>query len=93
EFLDSSWARAHLPTHWRFHEAFTTPGYAARRFRSWKRSFLAQASGLADRARQHMERSRLRKEAADGRATAAATTEEGRRLAGLEEELARLGVS
>ena len=48
-------------------QAFTTPGYAARGFRSWKGSFLALASGLADRARQHMERSRLRQEAADDR--------------------------
>ena len=48
-------------------QAMTAPGYAARWFRSWKRSFLAQASGLADRARQHKERSRLRQEAADDR--------------------------
>eukprot|EP00904_Undaria_pinnatifida_P012189 jgi/Undpi1/80/HiC_scaffold_1.g00080.m1 len=46
EFLDSSWARAHLPARWRFDEA-----------------------------------------------AAAATTEEGQRLAGLEEDLIKLGVS
>ena len=48
-------------------QAMTAPGYAARWFKSGKGSFLAQASGLADRARPHKERSRLRQEAADDR--------------------------
>ena len=53
--------------HAAFLHAMTAPGYAARWFKSWKGPVLAQASGLADRARQHKERSRLRQEAADDR--------------------------
>ncbi|CAM9988729.1 unnamed protein product [Scytosiphon promiscuus] len=93
EFLDSSWARAYLPASWRSQEVFTTPGYAAGWFSRWKGSLLAQATSLGGRAKEHLERNRVRQEAAEDRAAAAAKTEEGQRLAGLEEELARLGVS
>ncbi|CAM9586390.1 unnamed protein product [Ectocarpus sp. 4 AP-2014] len=93
EFLESSWARAYLPASWRSQEAFTTPGFAAGWFASWKSSFLAQASALGGRAREHLQRMRARQEAAVERAAAAAETEEGRKLAGMEEELRLLGVS
>eukprot|EP00903_Cladosiphon_okamuranus_P011263 g10621.t1 len=93
EFLDSSWARTHLPACWRSEEAFTTPGYAAGWFGAWKRSLSMQASRLGERARQHLANSRASQEAAEKKAAAMADTDEGRRLAGLEEELARLGVS
>ncbi|CAM9483729.1 unnamed protein product, partial [Pylaiella littoralis] len=92
EFLDSSLARAYLPASWRSEEVFTTPGYAAAWFAAWKRSFLTQASSLGERAREHLQ-NRLRQEAAQEKAAAAADTDEGGRLAGLEAELARLGVS